>query len=289
MRKLHRIYEALQSRLRGQQSALRHAQKKHRTWRLRAEAAHDREVELREQMEKTNNATKRLELEAAKARTHRRWERRSRRSLYWKGRIGRQHKRINHLEDSIAKIQRAELKWKREHGVYWEGENKVRGGTPAQCKVAAANRARRNYLERRQPGYYSMSGGSRDYAHACHGYPYGRIWDCSTACDGWHYVAGIESPSGHEYRLEGFTGTELSESQHIPRGSERAGDLVVFLRYPGDGTGHHVEMLLHEAPVPGGWVTMGHGDSAIDHSVADAFGDGLYQFVRSDRPCPALN
>lgn len=285
MKKLRNVWEALQSRLRGQEAALKYAQRKHHYWRLKAEAAHKRWEEIKNHPGLGNPDGGVPSFDRAR----RRWERRHKRSIYWKGRIKRQHQRIHHLQKSIAEIKIAEVKWKLDHGIHWLSENKVRGGTPEQLKVASATRAMRNYQEGKQPGYYSMEGGERDYAHGCYYYASGRVWDCSTGCDAWHYVAGIESPSGHEYKQGGYTATELAESQPIARGHEKPGDLCVFLRYSGDTIGHHVEMLIEKANVPGGWITIGHGDAAIDHSVADAWGDGLYTFRRQSKPCPSLN
>ena len=85
--------------------------------------------------------------------------------------------------------------------------------------------------------------------------------------------AGLESPSGNEYRLGGFTGTELANGHKVSRGEARSGDLVIYLRYPGDRTGSHVEVL--DDPVAG--TTIGHGDAAINRGRIDLFGNGLYE------------
>lgn len=202
---------------------------------------------------------------------------RNKKAAYWRGVIKRELARVGNLEDSIDK-RKAQLKtWEREHGVYMEGDNKVRGGTAHQRLRYAIHRAALNYREGTQPGYYSMTGAERKYAHGLKGYPYGHIWDCSTFADAMYFVCGLPSPSGTgAYHTGGYTGTELAHGHRIPEDEAKSGDLIIYLRFPGDTVGHHVEVVDN----PTKKTTIGHGDSAINSSTFNMFGDGLYEVRR---------
>lgn len=224
------------------------------------------------------------------ARRKRRAQARHVKAIYWKGRVREDTAAIANLEGRIEDREKELAEWIKTHGVTFEGHNKVRGGTPSQRKRAAILRAELNYLHSEQPGYYSQEGAARAYDHGLYHYPQGHIWDCSTFADGIHYVCGIESPSGSEYRLGGYTGTELANSHSVSRSRVKPGDLCVYLRYAGDTVGHHVEVVLD----PDAEITIGHGDAAINRAGGGStgfnlFGDGLYTFRRMDDPCPALN
>lgn len=203
-------------------------------------------------------------------RFRRRAEARQRRAIYWKGRIKKDLAAINHLEERIAKREAELAEWMKTHGVQFVGENKVRGGQPHQRLRAALLRAWRNYKNGDQPGYYSMTGGPRDYDHALYHYPHGRIWDCSTFGDGIYLCCDLEAPSGPRTReLGGWTGTQGEHGRVIPESEARPGDLVLYGRaWPH----HHVELVLD----PDDKTTIGHGSPPVDPGVFDLFGDGDY-------------
>lgn len=276
---------ALATRIAANETLLKVAQRRHHNMRRRAEARWDRVAEAGAEAEAEGTSQESRKI----LRLLRRAKKAQARSRFWVERIKRQHQRIDHLEVTKETV-REELKdWRKEHGIRFIGENKVRGeGVPAwKLQKAAMLRCEANYLKGTQPGYYSQEGGARDYTHALYRYPHGLIWDCSTWNDGINFACGLESPSGHEYLLGGYTATELAESKVVTRAELRpAGDFIVYLRYPGDTIGHHVERILDRDNE----ITMGHGDSAIDrNSRFDIFGDGLYVFRRRDDLCPRLN
>lgn len=214
---------------------------------------------------------------ARAARFKRRAEDRHTKAVYWRGRIKVELDKIHHLESSVQDREAAIKKWQKEHGVYFESPNKVRGGTPEQRLRVAIHTAALNYRKGTQPGYYSQSGATRVYRHGLEGYPYGHIWDCSTFADAVYFCCGLDSPSGPgAYHTGGYTGTELAHGHQVSRSEVRTGDLCIYLRYPGDTVGHHVEVVDD----PGRETTIGHGDEAINAGTFNLFGDGLYEFRR---------
>lgn len=209
-----------------------------------------------------------------KAERHkRRAERRQKKAIFWKGRIKKDLAAIQHLEERVAKREAELADWIKEHGVVFEGPNKVRGGTPHQRLRAAILAAWRNYRNGDQPGYYSQTGGQRDYDHALYHYPPGRIWDCSTFADGAYLCCGLEAPSGPRTReLGGWTGTQAEHGRIIPEKDAKSGDLVLY----GPTPHHHVEVVLD----PREKTTIGHGSAPVDPGVFDLFGDGDYVIRR---------
>lgn len=200
----------------------------------------------------------------------RRAESRHAKAVYWRARIKQQVARIHHLERSEKEIEAEITKWHKEHGVYMEGPNKVRGGEIDQRLRYAIHKAALNYRQGKQPGYYSQSGGSRAYAHGLYHYPGGRIWDCSTFADAVYYCCGLPSPSGpNAYETGGWTGTEGEHGKRVDRAHARSGDLVLY----GSAPHHHVEVV--DDPEAG--TTIGHGSPPIDAGVFDLFGDGNYE------------
>lgn len=267
-----KIKEALQKvaeRLQSNQALLQKARRRHKKFRERAEANHVAQIGAQEKGEtlKANRCAQRA------LRSHHK-------AIYWKGKVRQQTARINHLERSEKELEAELAKWKKEHGVYFEGANKVRGGTPEQRLRAAIHKAALNYRKGTQPGYYSQEGGARAYDHGLYHYPAGHIWDCSTFADAMYYVCGLNSPSGPSgFTAGGYTGTEMAHGHMIHEDQARSGDLVIFLRYPGDSIGHHVEVVDD----PKAKTTIGHGDSAIDSAGGgsyDLFGDGLFVLRR---------
>lgn len=199
----------------------------------------------------------------------RRAERRQKKAIYWKGRIKKDLAAIENLEERIDKRQAELEEWIKKHGVTFVGENKVEGGQPHQRLRAAILRAAANYRRGTQPGYYSQSGGTRDYDHAINHYPGGRIWDCSTFADGIYLCCGLEAPSGPNTRSAGgWTGTQGEHGRRIPEVDAKSGDLVLY----GSAPHHHVEVVLD----PSERTTIGHGSPPIDPGVFDLFGDGDY-------------
>ena len=80
-------------------------------------------------------------------------------AVYWKGRVRRDADAIDALEALEDKLEADLAKWIKEHGVTFEGHNKVIGGTAPQRSKAAQARAMLNYRNGDQPGYYSMRKG----------------------------------------------------------------------------------------------------------------------------------
>lgn len=272
MGKLRAAARRIADRLTGRRADLAKSRRRHKVWRLKAEAQDAKAARA-----KTNGHARRAAvLERAAKRSHVR-------AVYWKGRVRRDDDSIPKLEAIEGKLEKELAAWIKEHGVTFEGPNKIRGGTAPQRSKAAQARAMLNYNNGTAtigPAYYSMEGGVRDYAHILFHYPQGRVYDCSTYADGTKYVTGDPSPSGPTgFTAGGYTGTELEYCHKVEEGHERIGDLVVFLRYAGDTVGHHVEVVFD----PDKKQTSGHGDSAINigaNGNYDLFGDGLYVIVR---------
>jgi hypothetical protein len=271
MNKLKARLQRVADRLTGRKADLAKSRRRHKVWREHAEAQHEKQIKA----EKHGHPLRAASFKKRAERSHVK-------AIYWKGRVRRDDAAIEALEALEHKIQVEEAAWIKEHGIRFEGENTIRGGTYEQRSKAAQARAMLNYRNGDQPGYYSMSGGSRDYAHALYHYASGRIWDCSTYADGTCYVTGDPSPSGPDgYTAGGYTGTELEHCKKVT-GPTQIGDLVVYLRFPGDNAGHHVEKVFD----PELKQSSGHGDSAINigcNGSWDLFGDGLFVIVRPPR------
>lgn len=202
-------------------------------------------------------------------RHRRRAEARQAKAIYWKGRVKTDLAAITNLNERVEKRTAELTEWMKDHGVAFEGENKVVGGTPHQRLEAAILRAAANYRAGTQPGYYSMEGGARDYDHAINHYPAGRIWDCSTFADGIYICCGLEAPSGpNTLTAGGWTGTEGEHGDRINEEAAQPGDLVLYGGFPH----HHVEVVLD----PKEKTTIGHGSPPVDPGVFDLFGDGDY-------------
>lgn len=224
-----------------------------------------------------HRAQKRLEREGKTVRAayrRRRASARQKKAVYWKGRLKTDLaaktdllKRVKKREDELAE-------WVKAHGVQQLGENKFRGGDPHERIAAAAMKACANWRAGTQPGYYSMSGGARDYDHAINHYPAGRIWDCSTFADGVYLCCGEEAPSGPRTReLGGWTGTQFEHGHTVSRAEAKPGDLIL---YGSSAPGHHVEVLVDAEQ----GITIGHGSAPVDPGVIDLFGDGDYTIRR---------
>lgn len=223
--------------------------------------------ELAEKESDRGNAATAAGRPAKAARHHRRAEARQDKAIYWKGRIKKDLAAVENLEARMDKREGELDAWMKTHGVRFEGENKVVGGTPHQRLRAGALRAYRNWREGSQPGYYSQTGGVRDYLHALWHYAAGRIWDCSTFADGLYICCGLEAPSGpNTLEVGGFTGTQGEHGKVIPESQAKSGDLVLYGAFPH----HHVEVVLD----PEEKTTIGHGSAPIDPGVFDLFGDG---------------
>lgn len=266
MKKLREVLDKLTVRFAKNQDFLTLSRRRTKKFRELAKREHDRQVRAEA-----------LKRPVRAARYQRRAEARQTRAIYWKGRLKEHLSKVEHLEASIEVQEREIEKWRKEHGPYLDGPYKIRGGTPDQRLRLAIRTAALNYRKGTQPGYYSQTGAFRSYGHGLVNYPWGHIWDCSTFADAMYFVCGLDSPSGPDgYRLGGFTGTELAHGRKISRSEARAGDLVIYLDYWGDRTGHHVEVI--NDPVRG--TTVGHGDFAINSGEIDLFGDGMYEIRR---------
>lgn len=266
LRKIRAALAKLRDRFTSRKDALEKARRRYKKFRSLAEREHDRQA-----------AAEKLGHTEVAERAERRWKSRHVKAIYWRGVIKRELAKVHNLEGKISDREGELRKWEKEHGVFMEGENKVRGGNPEQRLRYAIHRAALNYRLGKQPGYYSMTGAERKYAHGLKGYPYGHIWDCSTFADAMYFVCGLPSPSGHgAYHTGGFTGTELANGHRVSEGEARSGDLVIYLRFPGDTVGHHVEVVDDASKK----TTIGHGDAAINASTFNMFGDGLYVIHR---------
>lgn len=199
-------------------------------------------------------------------------------AIFWKGKIRKESARLSRLEQSEEHLKAELAKWTRQHGVQLVGHNKVEGGSLTKRLHVAQLVAMKNYRAGDLPGYYSQEGGPRDYRHTLYHYAYGRIWDCSTYGDGLYICCGHEAPSGPDtLTAGGYTRTQMAHGHVVSENKARIGDLVIYLSYSGDTTGHHVEIILD----PDRRVTSGHGDSAVDKAGGgstgyDLWGNGLY-------------
>ncbi len=268
-KRLRARLQRIADRLTGRRADLAKSRRRYKVWREAGE-----ELERKALRAKNNAHVRRAE------RLERRARRARAKSIYWHGRIRRDKDAIASLEAIEDRLE-DDLKELEKH-VRFEGPNRIRGGTYEQRAKAAQARAMLNYRNGDQPGYYSMEGGPRDYAHTLYHYAHGRVWDCSTYTDGTKYVTGDPSPSGPRGFIDGgYTGTELEHCKRV-RGQVACGDLVVYLRYPGDQIGHHVEVVYD----PEHKLSSGHGDEAINLGCRgswDLFGDGNYVLLRPPR------
>ena len=277
MKKLKAALAAVEDKLGMNERLLKKARRRHKKFRVRAEDEHKKQLEYQGhaaslRAEGGYNATEAPYVERKAARCQHRAERSHNKSVFWKGRVKQQVARVHHLERSEAEIKAELTKWKREHGVQIHG-SKVTGGTARQRLKAALLRAMLNYRNGSLAGYYSQTGGVRDYLHAIYHYALGRIWDCSTFADGVYLCCGLEAPSGpNTLTAGGFTGTEGEHGKRVSESQAQVGDLVLY----GPAPHHHVEVVLD----PARKTTCGHGSPPIDEGVFDLFGDGDFE-IRS--------
>lgn len=216
--------------------------------------------------------------ETAKADRHfGRAKARQRKAVHYKGAIKEDLHAIHNLGEREDDRQAELATWMKEHGVQFEGENRVVGGTPRQRLHAAATKTMSNYRAGTQPGYYSQEGGARDYDHAINHYASGRVWDCSTYLDGEYLCCGLEAPSGPDTRTTGgWTGPQGEHGTRVSKADAKPGDLVLY----GPAPHHHVEEVYE----PEHEVTSGHGDEAINLGVYDLFGGGSCATVGGPGP-----
>lgn len=269
MQKIKDHIQRVADRITGRKADLAKSRRRHKVWREHAELQHSKQIKA----EKRGHPLRAAAFKKRAERSHIK-------AIYWKGRVRRDKEALPKLEAIEANLEKELQRWVKQHGVSFEGPNKIVGGTAPARSKAAQSRAMLNYQNGTQPGYYSMSGGTRDYAHALYHYAHGRVWDCSTYADGTKFVTGDPSPSGpNGFTAGGYTGTEMEFCHRVKEGDERIGDLVIYLRYPGDTIGHHVEVIFD----PDKKITSGHGDEAINigcNGSWDLFGDGLYVIMR---------
>jgi len=267
LRQIRKALANLAKRLAARKDALSRARRRYKKFHALAEREEQRAAHAR-----SRGKTVRAE------RFERRQQSRDKKATYWRGVIRREFSKAQGLEQRIEDREAQLKKWEKEHGVFMEGENKVRGGNPEQRLRYAIHRAALNYRKGTQPGYYSQSGAERKYSHGLYKYPFGHIWDCSTFADAMYYVCGLPSPSGAgAYRTGGWTGTELEHGRKVSESEARSGDLVIYLG--GSLGSHHVEVVDD----PKKKTTIGHGDSAINigcNGSYDLFGDGNYTIHR---------
>lgn len=267
MKSIREAIERLLERIGVRKVDLGIARRRHKRFRELAEREHKRQLH-QENLGHTLRAAWRK----------RRAERRHVKAVYWKGRVRRETARLANLHGKLVERENEQAAWERKHKVRVEG-NRVSGGSKRARLKAALLASESNYQRGEQPGYYSMSGAYPAYDHALIHYPYGHRWDCSSYGDGIYLCARVGvDPSGGDWRLGGYTATQLEHGEPVHEDAAQPGDLVLYLRYNGDRIGHHVEVVLD----PQRKVTMGHGDAAIDRAGGgsvgyDIFGDGLYE------------
>lgn len=264
LRKIRAALERLRLKYADRKKGLEKARRRYKKFRDLAHREHERQI-----------AAEKAGKKVAAERLGRRLEARRKKRDYWRGVIKRELNAIHSLESKLSDREEQLRKWEKEHGVFMEGHNKVRGGTPHQRLRYAIHKAAANYQAGVQPGYYSQSGAERKYAYGLYHYPFGHIWDCSTFADAMYFVCGLPSPSGQgAYHTGGWTGTELANGHRIPENEAKSGDLVIYLGGPMGS--HHVEVVDD----PKAKTTIGHGDSAINASTFNMFGDGNYVIHR---------
>lgn len=268
--KIRAAIQRIADRLTGRRADLAKSRRRHKVWREHAEALDQKALRAKNNGHPIRQAA--LERRADRAHVH---------AIYWKGRVRRDDKSIAKLEKIESTLEDELEKFIKEHGVRFEGENKIRGGTAPQRSFAAQSRAMLNYRNGTATAgsaYYSMEGGKRAYSHTLFHYPPGRIYDCSTYADGTKFVTGDPSPSGPAGFTEGgWTGTELEHGKKIHENDAEIGDLVIYLG--GSMGSHHVEVIFD----PKRKRTSGHGDAAINIGCDgdyDLFGDGNYVVVK---------
>lgn len=256
MKKIKAALAHLATRLSTRKGSLARARRRHKKFRLLAE----RETAL------GKAAADYQQTEKAK-RHYGRAASRQKKAIHWKGVIKEDLAAIHGLEDRIEKRTAELAQWTKEHGVTFEGENRVVGGTGDQRLFAAATKTMANYRAGTQPGYYSQTGGARDYDHAINHYAPDRVWDCSTYLDGQYLCCGLTAPSGPNTRTTGgWTGPQGEHGKRIRKSEARAGDLVLY----GPAPHHHVEEVYE----PEHEVTSGHGSAPVDPGIYDLFGGG---------------
>lgn len=274
---MHKIKAALAivaEKLDTNKRVLARARRRHKKFRLLADA--ERLRATRAQEDAAHYLTfgpgeNQIKGEAALKRQHRCEHRAAKaqgKAIYWKGRVKQQVARVHHLGTSNEALRAELATWLKNHKVEIHG-SKVTGGTARKRLHAALLRAMLNYREGSLPGYYSQSGGARDYLHAIWHYALGRIWDCSTFGDGIYLCCGLTAPSGpNTLTAGGYTGTMGEHGKEIPEADAQVGDLVLYGSFPH----HHVEVVLD----PARKTTVGHGSPPIDEGIFDLFGDGDY-------------
>lgn len=278
MAKLKAALQAIAEKLVSNEALLAKARRRHKKFRQKAEHNHAEQLKAQEAAQKhliygpDENVPKGEALLRKADRCKHRAERAHDKSVYWKGRIKQQVARVHHLEKSQSELEAELAKWKKQHGVEIHGA-RVRGGTARQRLKAALLRAMLNYRTGKLPGYYSQSGGPRDYLHAIYHYALGRIWDCSTFADGVYICCDLEAPSGpNTLTAGGWTGTEGEHGRRVSTSEAQVGDLVLY----GPRPHHHVEVVLD----PQRKTTVGHGSPPVDEGIFDLFGDSDYE-IRS--------
>jgi hypothetical protein len=105
--------------------------------------------------------------------------------------------------------------------------------------------------------------------------PLRRALPLTTDCSGFatlcYFLAGAPDPNGLGYIGQGYTGNLLRHLPHVPQGRARAGDIVVWGRYPG----HHCAVVLETGADP---LLASHGGESgpleIRLSVEQQWQDG---------------
>lgn len=262
---------------------LARAQNRYRENRKRAFIAHNQQERARKKAEKClhsgpgeNQAKGKALLREAERHGHIAYKNHAR-AQFWLSRIKALTQRIHGLKVDQAKLEAELQKFRAEHGAHVD-RNAVKGGTPRQRFLLECLTSVANASKGLRTAFYSMEG-VWDILHELIGGPrHGHRSDCSSTATGWCRGAGLPDPNGEDFRA-GYTGTLLGQHNDWRIVSEavmrrRGWGLVVYLRYPGDTIGHHVEAFTPSESSPD--RTCGHGSDPVDFGIVDLFGDGLY-------------
>jgi hypothetical protein len=280
MHKLREALEAVGHQLGLSETLRGKARRRSKKFRERAEANHDLQLVTQDRADKAraNGHIALAEQLGHKAkRAKHRAEQSHYKAIYWRGRIKVHSQRIHKLTARKDELEAEAAKLERESGAHIDGQE-AKGGSPkerwllwwATAVANCANATRRNF--------YSMSGAWDIRRELVGGPKSNSRSDCSSTVAGGCKGTGLPDINGTNF-TSGWTQTMLEQHNGWKIVSKAAmmikgWGVVVYLRYPGDKTGHHTEAFT---PALGASEqTSGHGSDPVDHSIIDLFGDGLY-------------
>lgn len=271
MTRLEKLIAALQRSLRLQgplrERARRRMLARHKEGaqlERRAEAAEDSAERLRGKghvAKAERKSAKAMRLRAAA-------EKRHARAIVWKARARKLTKRIEGIEDDLAKAQ-GEL---RELGPQVNfTEQKVTGGTVAERWVVAGVTAWQRCAHNERRNAYSQLGRPDIWHIFGPGPAPGRRDDCSSYVTSQALACGFDDPNGNDFNGEGFTGTLVGAHGRWKEVSlaemKKAG--MGYIVY-GSGSGHHTEAYCPSKTDRE--RTIGHGSAPVDPGTIHLFG-----------------